>query len=111
MKRKSDQANKEKGKGDRPASAAIGCPARCVHFTAHNGHNPNEEREYVIPDENSMDRPTSSYYTPPSTRTKFEGIAPNYVRVSSISYCIARNVAIDLAEGIGLLAPDHFEGG
>ena len=58
---------------------------------------------YEIPDGCSLGIPCSEEAPPPSERRAFEGLTTDYLRVSEVAYCTARNAAIDLAEGIGLL--------
>ena len=85
---------------------AIGCPVRYVHFTAPSGDNPYEEWEYTIPDGCTMDRPCSTDHPLAKDVRIFEGCSPGYMDLSVLSYCMARDAAIDLAEGIGLIIPD-----
>ena len=85
----------------------IGCIARCVHFTASDGIDAYEEREYEIPDERSVGRPCSSYYVPSDERCMFDGWTTDYLRASVSSYCVARAAATEVAEGIGQTVPDH----
>ena len=91
---------------DRSASAAIGCPVRKVHYTGHDGYESHEEVEYVIPDWCTMDETYDTDRRNENPRV-FQGCSPGYMDHSNLSYCIARDAAIDLAEGMGILVPDR----
>ena len=107
LKQKADQARQERCKDDWSASVAIGCPLRYVHYTGPNGRSSHEEFEHVIPDWCTMDETYDSGRASEAEPLAFEGCTPDYMRLSILSYCKARDAAIDLAEGIGQVVPDE----
>ena len=88
------------------AAVAFGYRSKSVYFTPPEGQQSEVIYTYEIPDDCTLEYECSLDNAPVVERRAFEGLTDGYLRTSQIAYYIARNAAIDLAEGVGLLGPD-----